>query len=54
MTLTLFSIMFSAMVTYSLMVRQFDDDMQSRVQNEGHISEPFPVTNGVKQDVVWH
>ena len=30
-------------------VWQFHDDMQARVQNDGEYSEPFPVTNGVKQ-----
>ena len=34
---------------YIAMVRQFHDDMQARVQNDGEYSEPFPVTNGVKQ-----
>ena len=34
------------------MVRQFDDGMQARVQNDGEYSEPFPVTNGVKQGCV--
>ena len=34
------------------MVRQFHDDMQSRVQNDGEFSEPFEVTNGVKQGCV--
>ena len=32
------------------MVRQFHDDMQARVQNDKEYSEPFPVTNRVKQD----
>ena len=31
------------------MVRQFHDGMQARVQNDGKFSEPFEVTNGVKQ-----
>ena len=31
------------------MVRQFHDGMQARVPNDGEYSEPFPVTNGVKQ-----
>ena len=31
------------------MVRQFHDDMQARVQNDGEFSEPFEVTNGVRQ-----
>ena len=31
------------------MLRQFHDGMQARVQNDGELSEPFLVTNGVKQ-----
>ena len=31
------------------MVRQFHEGMQARVQNDGEFSEPFEVTNGVKQ-----
>ena len=31
------------------MVRQFHDDMQASVQNDGEYSEPFPVTKGVKR-----
>ena len=34
------------------MVRQFHDDMQACVQNDGEYSEPFPLTNGVKQGCV--
>ena len=34
------------------MVRQFHDGMQARVQNDGAFSEPFEVTNGVKQGSV--
>ena len=34
------------------MVRQFHDGMLARVQNDGEYSEPFPVTNGVKQGCV--
>ena len=34
------------------MVRQFHDGMQVRVQNNGEFSEPFEVTNGVKQGCV--
>ena len=34
------------------MVRQFHDGMQARVQNDGEYSEPFLVTNGVKQGCV--
>ena len=37
---------------YMAMVRQFHDGMQARVQNDGEYSEPFPVTNGVKQGCV--
>ena len=37
---------------YTAMVRQFHDGMQARVQNDGGYSEPFPVTNGVKQGCV--
>ena len=31
---------------------QFHDGMQARVQNDGEFSEPFEVTNGVKQGCV--
>ena len=31
---------------------QFHDGMLARVQNDGEISDPFPVTNGVKQGCV--
>ena len=34
------------------MVRQFCDSMLARVQNNGEFSDPFPVTNGVKQGCV--
>ena len=30
-------------------VRQFQDDMLAMVQNVDEFSDPFPVTNGVKQ-----
>ena len=33
-------------------VRQFHDGMLVRVQNDGEFSDPFPVTNGVKQGCV--
>ena len=33
-------------------VRHFHDDMQARVQNDEDYSEPFPMTNGVKQGCV--
>ena len=31
------------------MVKQFNDGIQARVQDNDETSEPFPVTNGVKQ-----
>ena len=31
---------------------KFDDGMLARVQNDGEISDPFPVKNGVKQGCV--
>ena len=34
------------------MVRQFHDGMLARIQNNGEFSDPFPVTNGVKQACV--
>jgi hypothetical protein len=34
------------------MVRQFHDGMNARVQDDGEYSEPFAVTNGVKQGCV--
>ena len=34
------------------MVRHLHDGMRARVQNVGEYSEPFPVTNGVKQGCV--
>ena len=34
------------------MVRQFQDDMQARVQNDREFFEPFDVRNGIKQDCV--
>ena len=37
---------------YIAMVRQLHDGMQARVQNDGKYSEPFLVTNGVKQGCV--
>ena len=33
---------------YIVMVRQFHDGMQARVQNDGECSEPFPTAYGVK------
>ena len=37
---------------YIAIVRQFHDGMQARVQDNGEVSKPFPVTNGVKQGCV--
>ena len=34
------------------MVQQFHDGMQARVQDDGELSETFPVSNGVKQGCV--
>jgi len=34
------------------LVRQFHEGMQARVQDSGESSDPFPVTNGVKQGCV--
>ena len=34
------------------MLRQFHDGMLARVQNDGEFSDPFPVTNGVKQGCI--
>ena len=34
------------------MVRHFHDGMQARVHNDGEFSEPFEVTNSVKQGCV--
>ena len=34
------------------MVQQFHDGVQTRVQDNGETSEPFPVSNGVKQGCV--
>ena len=34
------------------MVRQFHDGMLARVQHDGEFSDPFPLTNGVKQGCV--
>ena len=33
-------------------VRQFHDGMMARVLDDGNASDPFPVTNGVKQGCV--
>ena len=38
--------------TFIVMVQQFHDGMLARVQDQGNYSEPFAVTNGVKQGCV--
>ena len=40
---------FGCPAKFITMVRQFNDGMLARVQNDGEFSDPFPVTNGVKQ-----
>ena len=43
---------FGCPAKFIAMVRQFHDGMLARVQNDGESSDPFPVTNGVKQGCV--
>ena len=43
---------FDCPVKFIAMVRQFHDDILSRVQNNGELSDLFPVINGVKQGCV--
>ena len=43
---------FGCPTKFIAMVRQFQDGMLARVQNDGEFSDPFPVTNGVKQGCV--
>ena len=43
---------FGCPTEFIAMVRQFQDGMFARVQNDGEFSDPFPVTNGVKQGCV--
>ena len=43
---------FGCPANFIAMVRQFHDGMLARVQNDGEFSDPFPVTNGVKQGCV--
>ena len=43
---------FGCPAKFIAMVRQFHDGMLARVQNDGEFSDPFPVTNGVKQSCV--
>ena len=43
---------FGCPVKFIAMVRYIHDGMLARVQNDGEFSDPFPVTNGVKQGCV--
>ena len=43
---------FGCPAKFIAMVRQFHDGMHARVQNDGEFSDPFPLTNGVKQGCV--
>ena len=43
---------FGCPAKFIALVRQFHDGMLARVQNDGKFSDPFPVTNGVKQGCV--
>ena len=43
---------FGCPAKFIAMVRHFHDGMLARVQNDGEFSDPFPVTNGVKQGCV--
>ena len=43
---------FGCPAKFIAMIRQFHDGMLARVQNDGEFSDPFPVTNGVKQGCV--
>ena len=43
---------FGCPAKFIVMVRQFHSGMLTRVQNDSECSDPFPVTNGVKQDCV--
>ena len=43
---------FGCPAKFIAMVWQFHDGMLARVQNNGKFSDPFPVTNGVKQGCV--
>ena len=43
---------FGCPTKFITMVRQFHDGMLARVQNDSDFSDPFPVTNGVKQGCV--
>ena len=41
--------MFDCPAKFMAMVRQFDNGMLARVQNDGEFSDSFPVTSGFKQ-----
>ena len=43
---------FGCPAKFIAIVRQFHDGMLARIQNDGEFSDPFPVTNGVKQGCV--
>ena len=43
---------FDCPAKFIAMVRQFNDGMLARVQSDSEFSDPFPVTNGVKQGCV--
>ena len=43
---------FGCPAKFIAIVRQFHDGMLARVQNDGEFSDPFPVTNGLKQGCV--
>ena len=43
---------FGCSPSFIAMVQQFHDGIQARVQNDGELSEPFDVTNWVKQGCV--
>ena len=43
---------FGCPAKFIAMVRQFHDGMLARDQNDGEFSDPFPMTNGVKQGCV--
>ena len=40
---------FGCPARFIAIIRQFHDDKLVRFQNDGGYTEPFPVTNGVKQ-----
>ena len=40
---------FGCPAKFIAVVRQFHDGMLARVQNDSEFSDPFPLTNGVKQ-----